>query len=153
MSYMIWLKSAHAFLESILLKLCHKPLYSCLFAYDSHVAASMRVGLTHQGLCCWGCAYPCCSVLICLRLPIQVPIIPMSLYLRVVPYEGTKPAHVHRSLHVAMPTCLCVATSHVCQQLAHHSKASIPHIAPCISHKLLMGLRCCPFILPFWRTH
>ena len=41
-------------------------------------------------------------------------------------------------------SCLCVVVAHVCQQLAYHFEASIPHVALCIAHRWLKGQRCCP---------
>lgn len=78
------------------------------------------------------------------RHPIKFPTVPVSLCPRVMPHEGTEPVHVCGSLHVVTLACLCVVASHVYQQLAHHFEASIPHVAFCITYKLLMGPRCHP---------
>lgn len=82
--------------------------------------------------------------LLCSRHLIEVPTVLVSLCPWVTPHRDIEPLHVHGSLHVVTPTCLCVAISHVRQQLAHHFEASIPHITSHITHRLLMGPRCCP---------
>ena len=53
--------------------------------------------------------------LLCLRHPIQVPTIPVSLRPRVTPHEGIEPVHMRLALHAIAPTCLCVGVAHVCQ--------------------------------------
>lgn len=144
MSYMIWLKSAHACLESVSLKLCHRPLYSHLLAQDSRVVIFVRVGSRIKALAAKVVHIPIVTWLLCLRHLIEVPTVLVSLCPWVAPHRDIEPLHVHGSLHVVALACSCVAIAHVRQQLALHSEASIPHITSRIAHKLLMRLRCCP---------
>ena len=97
---------SRAYLESVPLKLCHKPLYLSLPAHDSHATASMCARLTHQGPYCWGFAYPYYSMASLFESSHtsshSARVVP-----QVAPHESTKPLHVSRSLHVVTPTCLC----------------------------------------------